>query len=112
MRGDDDCEHQCDRELGWMVWLTATCGSRREPLINVVNGNKPKVLTSPKRANRLGPKGKGAGIGAPNSPIADSVPPAERQNPSTTLSTGAQILPPDNRSLLGTGNAGQSKEPP
>ena len=53
-----------------------------EPLINVVTENKPKVLTRPARANRLGPKGKGSGIGAPNSPIVDGVPPAERRNPS------------------------------
>jgi hypothetical protein len=39
--------------------------NRCEPLINVVIENKPKVLTSPRRANRLGPKGKGSGIGAP-----------------------------------------------
>ena len=34
--------------------------SIREPLINVVTENKPKVLTSPARADRLGPKGKGS----------------------------------------------------
>jgi hypothetical protein len=51
-----------------------------EPLINVVTENKPKVLTSPGRADRLGPKGKGSGIDAPNSPIADGGPPAERRN--------------------------------
>jgi hypothetical protein len=51
-----------------------------EPLINVVTENKPKVLTSPRRADRLGPKGKGSGIGAPNSPIADGAPPAERRS--------------------------------
>ena len=51
-----------------------------EPLINVVTEDKPKVLTGPARANRLGPKGKGSGIGAPNSPIADGVPPAEKRN--------------------------------
>lgn len=54
--------------------------NRCEPLINVVIENKPKVLTSLARANRLGPKGKGSGIGAPNSPIADGAPPAERRN--------------------------------
>ena len=36
-----------------------------EPLINVVTENKPKVLTSLRRADRPGPKGKGSGIGAP-----------------------------------------------
>ena len=51
-----------------------------EPLINVVTKNKPKVLICPTRANRLGPKGKGSGIGAPNSPVADGVPPAERRS--------------------------------
>jgi hypothetical protein len=48
--------------------------NRCELLINVVNRNKPKML------NRLEPKGKGSGIGVPNSPIADGAPPAERQN--------------------------------
>ena len=33
-----------------VVWLTATCGSRCEPLINVVNENKPKVLACPTKA--------------------------------------------------------------
>jgi hypothetical protein len=51
-----------------------------EPLLNVVIENKPKVLISPRRAYRLGPKGRGSGIGAANSPIADGVPPAERRN--------------------------------
>jgi hypothetical protein len=41
-----------------------------EPLINVVMENKPKVLGSPQRqpnperVHRLGPKGKGSGMGA------------------------------------------------
>jgi len=51
-----------------------------EPLINVVIGDKPKVLICPVRAQRLEPKGKGSGMGAPNSPIADVEPPAERRN--------------------------------
>jgi len=52
-----------------------------EPLINVVICDKPKALTwLPKEAHRLGPKGKGPGMGAPNSPIADVAPPAERRN--------------------------------
>ena len=64
-----------------VVWLTATCGSRREPLINVVIGNKPKVLTwLPKEAHRLGPKGKGPGIGALQSPIVDKASPVKRRN--------------------------------
>jgi hypothetical protein len=51
-----------------------------EPLINVVNENKPKVLRVPARNRRLGPKGKGPGIGAVNSPIADGALPAKRRN--------------------------------
>ena len=51
-----------------------------EPLINVVNGNKPKVLTSPKRTNRLGPKGKWPGARVSGSLAADDVPPANRRN--------------------------------
>jgi len=51
-----------------------------ESLINVVSSNKPKVLTSPARANRLGPKGKWSGTGALTSPVADDVPPAERRD--------------------------------
>jgi hypothetical protein len=51
-----------------------------EPLINVVNEDKPKVLRVPQRNHRLGPKGKGSGIGVPNSPIADDVPSAKRRN--------------------------------
>ena len=35
-----------------------------KPLINVVTENKPKVLSVPTRNHRLGPKGKGPGIGA------------------------------------------------
>jgi hypothetical protein len=53
-----------------------------EPLINVVTENKPKVLTSPGKADRLGPKGKGSGIGAPNSSIADGVPPGGEAEPN------------------------------
>ena len=51
-----------------------------EPLINVVNLNKPKVLTVPARNQRLGPKGKGSGIGALQSPIVDAAHPAKRRN--------------------------------
>lgn len=60
-----------------------------ESPINLVTENKPKVLggfgrsskqSSPARARRLGPKGKGSGTGAPNSPVADGAPPAERRN--------------------------------
>ena len=47
-----------------------------ELLINVVNCDKPKVLTG------LSQNGKGSGMDAPNSSIADNAPPAERQNPS------------------------------
>ena len=48
--------------------------NRCKLLINVVKRNKPKMLTG------LSQNGKGSGIGAPNSPIADGEPPAERQN--------------------------------
>jgi hypothetical protein len=57
-----------------------------EPLINVVMENKPKVLGCLEQPNplagihRLGPKGKGPGMGAPNSPTADVALPAERRN--------------------------------
>ncbi len=51
-----------------------------EPLLNVVTLNKPKVLRVPKRNQRLGPKGKGPGIGALISPIVDEASPAKRRN--------------------------------
>jgi len=60
-----------------------------ESPINVVTENKPKVLgcfgrsskqSSLARAHRLGPKGTGSGPGAPNSPVADGAPPAERRS--------------------------------
>ena len=57
-----------------------------ELLINVVTGNKPKVLdclqrqSNPTKVHRLEPKGKGSSIGAANSPIADVEPPAKRQS--------------------------------
>ncbi len=51
-----------------------------EPLINIVTLNKPKVLKVLKRNHRLGPKGKGSGIGGANSPIVDVAPPAERRD--------------------------------
>jgi len=54
--------------------------NKREPLLNVVTENKPKVLRVPARNYRLGPKGKGSGIGVPNSPIADGAPSAKRRN--------------------------------
>ena len=60
-----------------------------ELLINVVMENKRKVLKCPARADTLGPKGKGSGIGAPNSPIADDAPPAERQD-LTHAGTGTE----------------------
>jgi hypothetical protein len=60
-----------------------------ELLINVVRENKRKVLRHPGRVETLGPKGKGSGMGAPNSPIADVEPPAERQN-LTHAGTGTQ----------------------
>ncbi len=52
----------------------------REPLINVVSLNKSKVLRVPKRNHRLGPKGKGPGIGALNSAIVDEASPVKRRN--------------------------------
>ena len=55
-----------------------------EPLLNVVNENKPKVLSVSKRNHRLGPKGKGSGIGAVESPIVDEASPVERRNLSHT----------------------------
>ena len=63
--------------------------NRSEALINVVSLNKPKVLTVLKRNHRLGPKGKGPGIGALESPIVDEAPPAERRN----LTHLEQVLP-------------------
>jgi hypothetical protein len=57
-----------------------------ELLVNVVKENKPKVLdclqrqSNPTKVHRLGPKGKGSGIGARNSPIADVELPAKRQS--------------------------------
>ena len=69
-----------------MVWPTATCGSRRELLINVVIEDKPKVLGCPQRQPNseeftgLDQNGKGSGIGAPNSPIADVELSAERRS--------------------------------
>ena len=85
VRGHCDCQHQSGRGLG-LRGMVNIC----EPLINVVIEDKPKVLgcigiigqSNPARVHRLGPKGKGSGIGAPNSPIADGAPPAERRNPS------------------------------
>ena len=51
-----------------------------EPLINVVTLNKPKRLRVSTRDHRLGPKGKGSGIGVHHSPIADVAPSANRRN--------------------------------
>ena len=45
-----------------------------EPLLNVVTRNKPKMLTG------LNQKGKGSGIGAIKSPVADVASPAKRRN--------------------------------
>ena len=55
-----------------------------EPLLNVVSLNKPKVLTALTRSHRLGPKGKGSGIGALQSPNVDEASPEERRNLSHT----------------------------
>jgi hypothetical protein len=59
-----------------------------ESLINVVIENKPKVLgcsgiagqSNLARVHRLGPKGKGSGIGVVLSPITDVEPPVKRRN--------------------------------
>ena len=51
-----------------------------ESLINVVSRNKPKMLNSPRRADRLEPKGKWSGTGVIASPVADVAPPAERRD--------------------------------
>ena len=54
MKGDDDPKHQEDRELGY-----EGRANRCEPLINVVIGNKPKVLKNPNRSTGLGQKANG-----------------------------------------------------
>jgi len=70
-----------------------------EPLINVVSGNKPKVLgclqgqPDSTRVHRLGPKGEGSGMGAPNSPIADGEPPAERRSLTHTGTCTERVKP-------------------
>ena len=74
-RGSGDYQHQGGWEQGWGGRV-----NRSEPLLNVVSLNKPKVLTVSKRNYRLGPKGKGSGIGALQSPIVDGVPPVKRRN--------------------------------
>jgi hypothetical protein len=51
-----------------------------ELLVNVVRLNKPKVLRASTRGHRLGPKGKGPGMGAHQSPIVDEASPAERRS--------------------------------
>jgi hypothetical protein len=45
-----------------------------EVLIKAVSKNKPKMLSG------LNQKGKWSGTGAPNSPVADGAPPAERHD--------------------------------
>jgi hypothetical protein len=68
-RGRCDCQHQAVRGQSRVVWLTATCGSRREPLINVVCAvrstaeNQAKGAVQSHKDIRLGPKGKGSGFG-------------------------------------------------
>ena len=63
VRGGCDCQHQVVRGEDGVVWSTATCGSRRELLINVVIGNKRKVLDRLTRARTLGPKWQGVRYG-------------------------------------------------
>ena len=82
-RGSGDYQHQGGWEQGWGGRV-----NRSEPLLNVVSLNKPKVLTAPARSHRLGPKGKGSGIGALQSPIVDVAPPAKRRN----LTHSKQVL--------------------
>ena len=45
-------------------------------LIKAVSKNKPKMLSG------LNQKGKWSGTGAPNSPVADGAPPADRHDPT------------------------------
>ena len=66
--------------MGWYPQDYLFVVNIREPLLNVVTQDKPKVLRVPARNHRLGPKGKGSSIGAPNSPIADDAPSAKRRN--------------------------------
>jgi len=73
--GRGDRQHHGGRELGWRSMVNTS-----ESLINVVNANKRKVLNSPEKAQTLGPKGKWSGTGAPNSPVADDAPPAEKRD--------------------------------
>lgn len=85
-----------------------------EPLINVVIENKPKVLgclqrqSNPERVHRLGPKGKGAGIGAPNSPIADIELPAERRSLTHAIRVLARNVASPQVSLV-PGTEGQTR---
>jgi len=63
VRGGCDCQHQVVRGEDGVVWSTATCGSRRELLINVVMGGKRKMLDRLTRARTLGPKWQGVRYG-------------------------------------------------
>ena len=60
VRGDDDCQPQGGREPGSNGRVNTS-----EPLLNVVNRNKPKRLI------RLGPKGTWPGSGVGLSPLTD-----------------------------------------
>ena len=63
----------------------------RELLINVVNRDKPKMPIG------LGQNGKGSGMDAPNSSIADDEPPAERQaltHTGTCTERGKPVVSP------------------
>ena len=68
-RSGCDGQPQGGRGLGWGGKVNGS-----EVLINVVMNDKRK------RLRRLDQKGKGAGLGAPNSPSADAAPPAERHS--------------------------------
>ena len=59
----------------------------RESLINVVTNDQPKVLRG------WGQTGTWSGLGAPNSPSADGVPPAERRDLTHTGTHGERGKP-------------------
>lgn len=70
----------------------------RESLINAVINDQPKRLSG------WGQKGTWSGLGAPHSPSADGVPPAERRDLPHTGTDGERGKP----APLPTGAAGQA----
>ena len=70
-----DCQHQGGRELGSNGRVNIC-----ESLINVVRGDKPKVLTCLTRVHRLGPKRQVVRLEASKSSTADGAPPANRRD--------------------------------